>query len=266
MDRPTWAPQGIDLTRASAARMYDFFLGGSHNFEVDREAGRRALEILPDLPKIMQANRAFIRDAVRHAAASGVTQFLDIGSGIPTFGNVHEIALEASPDSRVVYVDHDPVAVAHSQALLADVPQADVVEADLLRPKEILSRVQEGGLLDLDRPVALLLVAVLHFVEESADPYALVAELRDALAPGSVLVLSHASQDTRPEESARIEELYARAGTPFVMRTRPQVERFFEGFTPDPGVMLIAEWGDNAQAAGDDPGRFSGYVGVGRKP
>ncbi|AXI77354.1 SAM-dependent methyltransferase [Peterkaempfera bronchialis] len=266
MDRPTWAPQGIDLTKASAARMYDFFLGGSHNFEVDREAGRRAIEILPDLPKIMQANRAFIRDAVRQSAAAGVTQFLDIGSGIPTFGNVHEVALEASPDARVVYIDHDPVAVAHSQALLAEVPQASVVEADLLRPKEILARVEADGLVDLNRPVALLLVAVLHFVEESADPYALVGELRDALAPGSRLVLSHASQDTRPAEASRIEDLYQRVGTPFVMRTRQQVERFFEGFEPDPGVVLIGEWGDNAQAADDDPSRFSGYVGVGRKP
>ncbi|MFJ6214777.1 SAM-dependent methyltransferase [Streptomyces sp. NPDC092296] len=266
MDRPTWAPQGIDLERASAARIYDYFLGGSHNFEVDREAGRRAVEIMPDLPKIMQANRAFIRDAVRQAAAAGVTQFLDIGSGIPTFGNVHEVALEATPDARVVYVDHDPVAVAHSQALLADVPQAAVVEADLLRPKELLARVAAGGLLDLDRPVALLLVAVLHFVEESADPYGLVAQLRDALAPGSVLVLSHASQDTRPDEATRIEKLYERLGTPFAMRTKQQVERFFEGFEPDPGVVLIAEWGDNAQAAAGDPSRFSGYVGVGRRP
>ena len=265
MDRPTWAPQGIDLTKASAARIYDYYLGGSHNFEVDREAGRRAVEILPELPKIMQANRAFIRDAVQQAAASGITQFLDIGSGIPTFGNVHEVAQAAAPEARVVYVDHDPVAVAHSQALLADVPGATVVEADLLRPKEILSRVEAAGLIDLDRPIALLLVAVLHFVEERDDPYTLVAQLRDALAPGSMLVLSHASQDTRPEEAERIEQLYRHVGTPFVMRTKEQVERFFEGFEPDPGVCLIAQWGDNAQAAGDDPTRFSGYVGVGRK-
>ena len=265
MDRPTWAPQGIDLTRASAARIYDYYLGGSHNFEVDREAGRRAVEILPELPKIMQANRAFIRDAVQHAAASGITQFLDIGSGIPTFGNVHEVAQDAASDARVVYVDHDPVAVAHSQALLAEVPRATVVEAELLRPKELLSRVEATGLIDFSRPVALLLVAVLHFVEESEDPYALVAELRDALAPGSMLVLSHASQDTRTQEAGQIEELYRHIGTPFNLRTKEQVERFFDGFEPDPGVVLIAAWGDNAQAAGDDPTRFSGYVGIGRK-
>ncbi|WP_377271760.1 SAM-dependent methyltransferase [Peterkaempfera sp. SMS 1(5)a] len=266
MDRPTWAPQGIDLEKASAARIYDFFLGGSHNFEVDRVAGRKAVEILPDLPKIAQANRAFIRDAVRQAAAAGVTQFLDIGSGVPTFGNVHEVSLEADPGCRVVYVDHDPVAVAHSQALLSDVPQASVVEADLLRPKEILARVEADGLLDLNRPVALLLVAVMHFIPESAEPYGLVAELRDALAPGSLLVLSHATQDGRPEEAARIERLYSGVGTPFTMRTREQVERFFEGFVPEPGVLMLGEWGDNAHAAGDDPARFSGYVGVGRKP
>lgn len=266
MDRPTWAPQGIDLEKASAARIYDFFLGGSHNFEVDREAGRRAVAILPDLPKIAQANRAFIRDAVRRAAASGVVQFLDIGSGVPTFGNVHEVALEANPDARVVYVDHDAVAVAHSQALLSEVPQATVIEADLLRPKEILAQLEAGGLIDLGRPVALLLVAVLHFVEDSADPWALVAELRDALAPGSLLVLSHASQDSRPEESARIEQLYSAVGTPFVMRTKEEVERFFEGFQPEPGVVSLGEWGENAQTLGDGPAGSSGYVGIGRKP
>src|SRR5215218_9606597 len=127
MERPAWAPRGIDISVPSVSRMYDFYLGGSHNFEVDREAARKAIEIMPGLPKIMQANRAFMRRAVRYAVDHGVTQFLDIGSGIPTFGNVHEVAQAASPGARVVYVDNDPVAVAHARALLADDPRTGVV-------------------------------------------------------------------------------------------------------------------------------------------
>src|SRR6476660_410621 len=130
MERPAWAPRSIDISVPSVSRIYDYYLGGSHNFEVDREAARRAMEFMPGLPKIMQANRAFMRRAVRFAAAEGIDQFLDIGSGIPTFGNVHEIAQTARPGARVVYVDHDPVAVAHSQVVLRDNEHADVVAAD----------------------------------------------------------------------------------------------------------------------------------------
>lgn len=139
MERPAWAPPGIDISVPSVSRIYDYYLGGSHNFEVDRQAARRAMEFLPGLPKIMQANRAFMRRAVRYAVAQGVTQFLDIGSGIPTFGNVHEIAQAASPEARVVYVDHDPVAVAHSRAVLAGDDRTGIVAADLRKPRDILA-------------------------------------------------------------------------------------------------------------------------------
>ena len=135
MERPAWAPQGIDISVPSVSRMYDYYLGGSHNFEVDREAARKAMEFMPGLPKIMQANRAFMRRAVHYAVGEGITQFLDIGSGIPTFGNVHEVAQQASPEARVVYVDHDPVAVAHSRAVLEGDERADVVSADLRKPQ-----------------------------------------------------------------------------------------------------------------------------------
>src|ERR1051325_5450435 len=138
MERPAWAPRSIDISVPSVSRIYDYYLGGSHNFEVDREAARRAMEFLPGLPKIMQANRAFMRRAVRYAVDEGITQFLDIGSGIPTFGNVHEVAQRASPGARVVYVDHDPVAVAHSRAVLDGNPDTAVVAADLRKPREIL--------------------------------------------------------------------------------------------------------------------------------
>src|SRR4051812_3645423 len=171
MERPAWAPRSIDITVPSVSRMYDYYLGGSHNFEVDREAARRAMEFMPGLPKVMQANRAFLRRAVRFAVGEGVTQFLDIGSGIPTFGNVHEVAQAAAPGARVVYVDHDPVAVAHSEAVLEGDEGAGVVAGDLRKPRDILASSEVGRLIDLNRPVALLLVAVLHFVEDADDPY-----------------------------------------------------------------------------------------------
>ena len=153
MERPAWAPRSIDISVPSVARIYDYYLGGSHNFEVDRQAARRAMEFLPGLPKIMQANRAFMRRAVRFALAEGITQFLDIGSGIPTFGNVHEIAQEASDQARVVYVDNDPVAVAHSKSVLGDDPRTGVVAGDYLEPRSILDSEPVSRLLDLDRPV-----------------------------------------------------------------------------------------------------------------
>lgn len=195
MERPAWAPQGIDISVPSVSRIYDYYLGGSHNFEVDREAARKAMEFMPGLPKIMQANRAFMRRAVRYAVQEGVTQFLDIGSGIPTFGNVHEVAQAADSAARVVYVDHDPVAVAHSRAVLDGNDRAAVVTADLRKPRDILAAPEVGELLDLDKPVALLLVAVLHFVEDTDDPQVAVAELRDALAPGSLLIVTHAAYE-----------------------------------------------------------------------
>ena len=213
MERPAWVPRSIDISVPSVSRIYDFYLGGSHNFEVDREAARRAMEFMPGLPKIMQANRAFMRRAVRFAVAEGITQFLDIGSGIPTFGNVHEVAQAASPGAHVVYVDHDPVAVAHSQAVLAGNDDADVVAADLRKPGGILSSPQVERLIDLNRPVALLLVAILHFVDDADDPYSAVAELRDALPPGSLLILTHASYEgipLSPERAAGTVDVYHR--------------------------------------------------------
>ncbi|MFI6147624.1 SAM-dependent methyltransferase [Streptomyces sp. NPDC051109] len=275
MERPAWAPPGIDISVPSVSRIYDYYLGGSHNFEVDREAARRAMEFLPGLPKIMQANRAFMRRAVRYAAARGVTQFLDIGSGIPTFGNVHEIARAASPEARVVYVDHDPVAVAHSRAVLAGDERTGIVAADLRKPQDILAAPEVSQLLDLERPVALLLVAVLHFLEDSDDPYAAVAELRDALAPGSLLVLTHASYEGIPlseEVAAGTVGVYRDIRNPLVMRSREQIGGFFDGFElVEPGVVSMPLWqpeGTEDPEGGEtpeDPYAFSGFGGVGRK-
>ncbi|MGW0562239.1 SAM-dependent methyltransferase [Streptomyces sp. NPDC003016] len=269
MERPAWAPQGIDLSVPSVSRIYDFYLGGSHNFEVDREAARKAMEFMPGLPKVMQANRAFMRRAVRFAIGEGITQFLDIGSGIPTFGNVHEVAQAADPEARVAYVDHDPVAVAHSRAVLAGNDRAGIAAADLRKPQEILNDPVVGELIDLERPVALLLVAVLHFVEDADDPRAAVATLRDALAPGSVMILTHASYEGIPvpeEQAGGTVGVYKNIKNPLVMRSREEIARFFEGYaTVEPGLVPMPDWRPETPAAQEDPYAYSGYAGVGRK-
>ncbi|WP_329017955.1 SAM-dependent methyltransferase [Streptomyces sp. NBC_01601] len=268
MERPAWAPRSIDISVPSVSRMYDYYLGGSHNFEVDREAARKAMEFLPGLPRIMQANRAFLRRAVRFAAEQGIDQFLDIGSGIPTFGNVHEIAQTARPGARVVYVDHDPVAVAHSQAVLAGNADADVVAADLRKPQEILTSPEVARLIDLDRPVALLLVAVLHFLEDADDPHGAVAELRTALAPGSLLILTHASFEGIPLPEERAEgavDVYRDIRNPLVMRSREEIARFFDGFElVEPGLVHPPQWRPKAAPEDEDGFAFSGFAGVGR--
>jgi SAM-dependent methyltransferase len=268
MERPAWAPRSIDISVPSVSRIYDYYLGGSHNFEVDREAARKAMEFMPGLPKIMQANRAFMRRAVRYAAHEGITQFLDIGSGIPTFGNVHEVAREARPGARVVYVDHDPVAVAHSQVVLEGEADADVVAADLLKPRDILASRQVEQLRDLERPVALLLVAILHFVEDRDDPYSAVAELTAALAPGSLLVLTHASYEGIPLPPGRAEgavDVYKDIRNPLVMRSRDEIARFFEGYDMvEPGLVPMPHWRPETAPEDEDPYAFSGFAGVGR--
>ncbi|MFJ3921539.1 SAM-dependent methyltransferase [Streptomyces sp. NPDC090022] len=272
MERPAWAPPGIDISVPSVSRIYDYYLGGSHNFEVDRQAARRAMEFLPGLPKIMQANRAFMRRAVRHAVAEGITQFLDIGSGIPTFGNVHEIAQAETDRARVVYVDHDPVAVAHSRAVLAGDDNSGIAAADLRKPQSVLSSPEAERLLDFSRPVALLLVAVLHFLEDADEPYAAVAELRDALAPGSLLILTHASYEGIPasqETAGGVVGIYRDIRNPLVMRTGTEIVRFFDGFEMvEPGLVPMPSWrpdGTGAVDPAEDPYAFSGFAGVGRK-
>ncbi|WP_372352229.1 SAM-dependent methyltransferase [Streptomyces sp. KL116D] len=270
MERPAWAPQGIDISVPSVSRIYDYYLGGSHNFEVDRDAARKAMEFMPGLPKIMQANRAFMRRAVRYAVDEGITQFLDIGSGIPTFGNVHEVAQQASPGARVVYVDHDPVAVAHSRAVLEGNTDTAVLTADLRKPRDVLSGVEVTQLLDLRRPVALLLVAVLHFVEDADDPYAAVAELGEALAPGSLLIVTHASYEgmhISTEQADGAVDVYRKdVRNPLIMRSPAEIGRFFEGYeVVEPGIVPMPVWRPQTAPEDEDPYTFAGYVGVGRK-
>ncbi|MEV7085263.1 SAM-dependent methyltransferase [Streptomyces sp. NPDC093085] len=269
MERPAWAPQGIDISVPSVSRMYDYYLGGSHNFEVDREAARRAMGFIPGLPKIMKANRAFMRRTVEFASAQGIRQFLDIGSGIPASGNVHEVATALDPEARVLYVDHDAVAVAHSRAVLEGNDRAEVVNADLRDPRKILQSPEAAALLDLERPVALLLHFVLHFLTDRDQPYRAVAELRDALAPGSLITITHAAHDGLPvplEDSEGSVEVYAETSSPMVMRTREQITRFFDGFElVEPGVVSMPDWRPDTPAEQEDPYAYAGFCGVGRK-
>ena len=218
----------------------------------------------------MQANRAFLRRAVRFLLAQGIDQFLDIGSGIPTVGNVHEVVRQERPAGRVVYVDVDPIAVAHSQALLRGNPNATVIQADALQPETILRHPGVGRLLDWRRPVGLLLLAVLHFIADDAEAIGLVRVLKETMPSGSYLALSHGTYEGLPDEVIeRGQRLYARTTNPLRLRSRIEIEAFFEGWElVPPGVALAPRWHPDGpdDLAYDEPERSGLYVGVSRKP
>jgi hypothetical protein len=265
--RPDWAPNEIDLERPSIARVYDYWLGGAHNFAADRALANEAVEIMPSLRSAILTNRAFLRRAVRYLASAGVRQFLDLGSGIPTVGNVHEVARQSAPGSRVVYVDLDPVAVAHSRSLLAGDEQVRVLQADIRQPKDVLESAEVKDLLDLDEPVAVLMVALLHFVPDSEDPAGIIAGYRDRLAPGSHLALSQLGTEPgeEPEGWQRYRDLYAASVTPLSSRNGAEVAAFFNGFDlVDPGVTRIPLWHpESPDDLPPDAARFPGFAGVG---
>jgi hypothetical protein len=243
-----WA-RGVDIETPSAARMYDYYLGGGHNFAADRQAADAVITAIPDLPKIAQANRAFLRRAVRFLIESGVRQFVDVGSGIPTVGNVHEIAQRYEPAATTVYIDLDPIAVTHSRQLLAGDPHATVLRGDLREPDNLLAQLRQppaAGVVDLDKPVAVLLVSVLHFVPGD-EAYPCVAALLDAVAPGSWLAVSHSSVEgfasLGKDDFDSAEGAYKKTTTPVGLRTRPEIERFFDGLDlADPGLVWVPEW------------------------
>ncbi|WP_329459747.1 SAM-dependent methyltransferase [Streptomyces sp. NBC_01497] len=267
-DRPSWAPRDVDITQANVSRIYDYFLGGSHNFAVDREAAKAALRSMPGIPAIARANRAAMQRALRFATGRGVTQFLDVGSGIPTFGSVHEVVRAQRPDSRVVYVDNDPVAVAHSRAVLAGNPDAAIAAADLRDPAALLGHPVTRSL-DFDRPIALLLVAVVHFLSDADRPAGIIAALRDALAPGSVLVITHATLDhgPAPDGQRAVQDVYDRTPTPLVMRGRAELRPFFAGFDlVEPGIVSLPHWRPDSPDEPFDRAELHGLVGVGVKP
>jgi len=267
-DDLSWVPPGVDTGRANVARVYDYWLGGSHNFLADRDAARAIVAVEPNTREGVRANRAFLGRAVRFLAASGIRQFLDIGSGIPTEGNVHEVAQRASPGAHVVYADVDKVAVAHSREILTGNPAAAVIEADLRDPEKILTSDTVRSLIDFAQPVGLLLNCVLHFIDDSEEPWQIVATLREALAPGSYLVLAHGTSEARPTVARAAETVYNRSVTTSIhMRTLSEVLRFFDGFDlVDPGLVYIPQWRpDSPGDVPEDPGKFWVLVGAGRK-
>ncbi|MBS2534834.1 SAM-dependent methyltransferase [Catenulispora sp. NF23] len=243
----------IDPSQPSPARIYDFWLGGSQNFEADREAGRRAAEAMPTLVGAIRANRAFLGRVVRRLARSeGITQFLDLGSGVPTVGNVHEVAMETNPEARVVYVDVDQVAIAHARALLTDVPNAVAILADLRRPETVLAHPLLQQTLDMSKPVAVLMNAVLHFVPDSEDPAAIVAAYIAATAPGSYLALSHAAPDlAHPGEQQQMLDDYQRSTrVPFINREPEVIAAWLTGLEiQPPGLVTVDQWEPEPNAA-----------------
>ena len=266
---PDWIPPGVDVKRANAARVYDYWLGGTHNFLVDQDLARAITAVEPNARAGARANRAFLGRAVRFLSAAGISQFLDIGSGIPTEGNVHEVAQRANPRARVAYVDVDPVAIAHSKALLAGNENAAIIDADVRDQEKILGDPAVRRLIDFGQPAGLLLVMVLHFIDDDADPWGIVARLRDALAPGSYLVLAHATTESRPTVAQAAETVYNRSvSTGIRMRSRADILRFFDGFELlDPGLVYIPRWRpDSPDDVPADPSQFWVLVGVGRKP
>jgi hypothetical protein len=246
--------------------MYDFYLGGSHNFAVDREAARAVIAAIPDVAEGCRANRAFLRRVVRHLVAAGIRQFLDIGSGIPTVGNVHEVAQEHAPGSRVVYVDTDPIAVAHSRLLLAGDDRVTAVRGDLRRPADILHNPDVRAVIDLSEPVAVMLLAVLHFIPDSDNPHAVLAAFRDGLVPGSYLALSHGTGDSRPRDAQQAELVYRRTANPLTLRSWAGVTDLFTGFElVDPGVVWVSEWRpDEPDEVAQRPERHAVIGGVAR--
>ena len=264
-----FAAGDLDTSKPHPARMYNAFLGGKDNYPVDREAVRQILRHWPEVRLIARANRAFLQRAVRFLAGeAGIRQFIDIGTGIPSAGNVHEIAGQVAPGARVVYVDNDPIVHVHANALLTGSGTTTVALADLRNPHAILADPSLRACIDFDRPVGLLLVAILHFLTDSEDPAGIVAVLRDALPDGSYLALSHATGDFHPpgtkDDAAAA---YQNAAAPLVLRTRSEVTQYFDGFDlMEPGLVQAPLWRPEGSAPrARDLAKIGIYAGVGRK-
>ncbi|WP_436786055.1 SAM-dependent methyltransferase [Yinghuangia sp. YIM S10712] len=266
-----WTPPGVDVSRAHSARMYDYYLGGKTNFPADRAAAEKVLAAFPSLRTGAQENRAFLLRLVRHLAGLGITQFLDIGTGIPIEGrNTHDAAQDVAPHSRVVYVDNDPIVLAHARALLTGHPSGATayIDADVHNPESILDHPALESTLDLSRPVAVLLLAVLHFVPDEHKPTEILTRLTDRLPSGSYLGLSHVTGDFDPVSWERIVDTYRQSGIPGQARSREE----FAALVPagweilDPGVEIISQWQpDNPDAELPDPALVSAYGLLARK-
>jgi hypothetical protein len=260
-----WSPAGIDTGLPSAARVYDYLLGGGHNFAADRELAELFLRAQPNARAIARHNRSFLRRAVLFLIDQGIRQFLDLGSGIPTVGNVHEIAHRAAPGTRVVYVDFEDIAVSHSSLLLEDDPLATIVQEDLTHPAAVLDAAVRTGLLDLAEPVGLLATGVLHFVPPELDPNGVLGSYRDAVVSGSHLALSQFTSDLQPAEMAGIVEVMTKSANPMFPRSHAEIVELFDGFDlVEPGVVPSPLWRPEREPD-DDPAKAGILAGVARK-
>ncbi|AJE86298.1 MULTISPECIES: SAM-dependent methyltransferase [Streptomyces] len=233
----------IDTSKPHPARMYDWWLGGKDNYPVDEEMGRQLLAIEPRIPIMARANRAFMHRATRWLAGQGVKQFLDIGTGIPTAPNLHQVAQQIAPDARIVYCDNDPIVLAHAEALLVSTPEGstEYLQADVRDPETIIERAREA--LDFTRPIALSLIALLHFVPDEDGAYELVDRFMDALPSGSYLMLSHGTGQFTRENADEADDLYKKSGITLALRDRHEVERFFHKLElVEPGVAVLDTW------------------------
>jgi hypothetical protein len=265
----SWIPDTIPLDKPSAARIYDYFLGGYHNFEIDRQMGDMLVTIYPNARVAAHACRAFLRRAVRFLVAQGIEQFLDIGSGIPTVGNVHEVAQGDNPNARIVYVDVDPVAVAHSRAMLQNSLRCTAIQGDFCQPQEILSHPDLQRLLDLEQPVALLLLTMLHHIVDDERLFAAMRVFRESLAPGSYVAISHGTSEKSPDGvKEKVESLSSRITTPNRYRSREEIGQLFEGFDLlEPGLVSMPLWRPESadDPLFDQPDTALMLAGVGRK-
>ena len=265
---PLPSRRDFDTTVAHPARIWDYWLGGKDNFAADRAAAERVLEAMPAMGPIARAGRAFLATAVHHLAASqGIRQFLDIGTGLPTANNTHEVAQQAAPESRIVYVDNDPIVLTHARALLTSDEEGSTayIDADLRDTGKILAEAQ--ATLDFGQPVALMLLAITHFIPDSDDPWGIVAELMEPLASGSYLVLSHGASDIAADGLADATRQYNTSSAVSIhMRSREEVTRFFDGLELlEPGVIPLGRW--RPGPLGDNPARgLPTWTAVGRKP
>jgi hypothetical protein len=263
---------GLRQDVAHSARMYDYYLGGKTNYEVDRQAAQEVISWFPAIRTVARVNRAFLHRSVRMLAREGVRQFLDIGTGIPTAPNIHEIVQAEQPQARVTYVDHDPIVLVYADALLRSSREGatSYVEADVREPAALIEAVRRDGCLDLDEPVALSLNAILHFVPDDQDAYGIVQSLLGELAPGSFLGISHCTPDFDPEAWEAIVGVYESAGTPVRVRSHEEVSNFFEGNgleLLEPGVTVAHQWRPEPQSGPTliSDAEASLYAGVARK-
>jgi hypothetical protein len=264
---PESASRGPDPRIPNMARMYDYALGGKDNFAADREAVQKLFSFAPENRDVPRANRRFLGRAVRFAADQGVSQFLDLGTGLPSQGHVHEVVGEINPGAHVVYVDYDPVVVAHGRALLTGSDSVTVVEADIREPDSLLASPDVTRLIDFAQPVAVLFVAVLHGIPDEADPAGIVRAVGERMSPGSYLIVSHLTSEGHPPELvAQKEAIFARSSAPVSYRGRDQIIRMFDGFDlVEPGLTAVTQWrGEPLDEKLDAAGQWW-LGGVGRK-